>query len=120
MIAILILAAQPATATPDATRFEACAALAETDPARALAESGTWRIAGGGVLARQCEGLAYVTQKRWLPAATAFEAAAREADIKADGRAAVLWVQAGNAALAGNEPAKATAFFDSAFARGAS
>ena len=118
MIALLILAAQPATATPEATRFEACATLADTDPARALAEAGTWRIAGGGVLARQCEGLAYVTQKRWVPAATAFEAAAREADIKADGRAAILWVQAGNAALAGNDPAKAALYFDGALARG--
>ncbi len=118
MIALLILAAQPATATPEATRFEACATLANTDPARALAEAGTWRIAGGGVLARQCEGLAYVTQKRWMPAATAFEAAAREADIKADGRAALLWVQAGNAALAGNDPAKAALYFDGALARG--
>ena len=118
MIALLILATQPTVATPEPTRFEACATLAETDPARALAEAGTWRIAGGGVLARQCEGLAYVTQKRWLPAATAFEAAAREADVKGDGRSAVLWVQAGNAALAGNDAAKATTYFDGALTRG--
>ena len=118
MIALLILAAQPTVATPEPTRFEACAALAESDPARALAEAGTWRIAGGGVLARQCEGLAYVTQKRWLPAAAAFEAAAREADVKRDGRSAVLWVQAGNAALAGNDAAKATTYFDGALTRG--
>ena len=112
MIALLLLMAT------EATRFEACAMLAETDPPRALADAGTWRIAGGGVLARQCEGLAYVTQKRWVPAAAAFEAAAREADTKADGRAAILWVQAGNAALAGNDPAKATAYFDAAMTRG--
>lgn len=111
MIALLILAAEP-------TRFEACALLADSDPARAIDEASTWRIAGGGVLARQCEGLAYVTQKRWAPAAAAFEAAAREADVNADGRAAFLWVQAGNAALAGNEPAKAAAYFDGALARG--
>lgn len=111
MIALLILAAEP-------TRFEACALLADSDPARAIDEASTWRIAGGGVLARQCEGLAYVTQKRWAPAAAAFEAAAREADVNADGRAAFLWVQAGNAALAGNESAKAAAYFDGALARG--
>lgn len=111
MIALLLLAAEP-------TRFEACAMLAESNPVRAIDEASTWRIAGGGVLARQCEGLAYVTQKRWLPAATAFEAAAREADVNADGRAAFLWVQAGNAALAGNDPAKASAYFDGALARG--
>ncbi len=111
MIALLLLAAEPA-------RFEACVALAESDPVRAIDDASTWRLAGGGVLARQCEGLAYVTQKRWAPAAVAFEAAAREAETKADGRAATLWVQAGNAALAGNDPAKATAYFDGALARG--
>ncbi len=111
MIALLILAAEP-------TRFEACALLADSDPARAIDEASTWRIAGGGVLARQCEGLAYVAQKRWLSAAAAFESAVREADVNADGRAAFLWVQAGNAALAGNESAKAAAYFDGALARG--
>jgi tetratricopeptide (TPR) repeat protein len=118
MIAFLLLATQPATAAPEAARFEACATLAETDPARALDEASNWRLAGGGVLARQCEGLAYVSQKRWLPAATTFEAAAREAETKSDGRAAILWVQAGNAALAGNDPAKAALYFDGALARG--
>jgi tetratricopeptide (TPR) repeat protein len=118
MIALLILAAQTAAVTPEAARFEACAAMAETAPARALAEAGTWRIAGGGVMARQCEALAYVAQKRWLPAATAFEAAAREAEVKGDSRAAILWVQAGNAALAGNDAAKAALYLDGALARG--
>lgn len=114
-----MLAAAAAPISPEQTRFEACATLAEADPVRALDEASTWRLAGGGLLARQCEGLAYVTQKRWLPAATAFEAAAREADLKSDGRAATFWVQAGNAALAGNDPKKALPYFDGALARGA-
>jgi tetratricopeptide (TPR) repeat protein len=118
-VILLILAAAAAPVTPEQTRFEACAMLADKDPVRALDEASTWRVAGGGVPARQCEGLAYVTQKRWLPAATAFEAAAREAEVKADGRAATLWVQAGNAALAGSEPAKALPYFDGALSRGA-
>lgn len=113
-----MLAAAAAPVSPEQSRFDACATLADTDPVRALDEASTWRVAGGGLLARQCEGLAYVTQKRWLPAATAFEAAAREAEVKADGRAATLWVQAGNAALAGNDPAKALPYFDGALARG--
>jgi tetratricopeptide (TPR) repeat protein len=116
---LLMLAAAAVPVSPEQARFDACATLANADPVRALAEAGTWRIAGGGILARQCEGLAYVTQKRWLPAATAFEAAAREADMKSDGRAATLWVQAGNAALAGNDAKKALPFFDGALARGA-
>jgi tetratricopeptide (TPR) repeat protein len=115
---LLLLAAEVATPTPEATRFEACATLATSEPVRALEEAGTWRISGGGVLARQCEGLAYVTQKRWAPAATAFEAAAREAETKADSRAATLWVQAGNAALAGDDPAKAIVYLNGALARG--
>lgn len=118
MIALLMLAAGPVVTTAEGARFEACASLASADPAHALDEASTWRIAGGGVLARQCEGLAYVTQSRWAPAAAAFEAAAREADIKSDARAATLWVQAGNAALAGNEPAKAALYLDGALARG--
>jgi tetratricopeptide (TPR) repeat protein len=118
-VILLMLAAAAAPLSPEQTRFEACAALAERDPVRALDEASTWRVAGGGLLARQCEGLAYVTQKRWLPAATAFEAAAKEADLKSDGRAATLWVQAGNAALAGNDAAKALLYFDGALARGA-
>ena len=117
MIALLLLAA---TATPsaDATRFEACATLADKDPTRAVDEASSWRLKGGGVLARQCEALAYVTQARWVPAATAFEAAAREAETTSDARAAILWVQAGNAALAGDNPSKATAYLDAALARG--
>lgn len=114
---LLVLAAAAAV-SPDQTRFERCAALATTTPVAALAEAGEWRLAGGGVLARQCEGLAYATQKRWAPAATAFEAAARAAENATDGRAANLWVQAGNAAMLGNDAGKARASFDAAIARG--
>ena len=64
--------------------------------------------------ALQCRGLAEVAAKRWAAAALSFEAAAREAEVKRDGLAADLWVQAGNAALAGNDPAKAIAYFDGA------
>lgn len=117
MIFLVSLAAQAAIASPDQARFEACAALAETDPVRAIDEASTWRVAGGGVLARQCIGLAYVAQKRWASAAVAFEAAAREADAKADARAAILWVQAGNAALAGGDLPRATQYLDAALAR---
>ncbi|MFM9977739.1 MAG: hypothetical protein ACKVOP_06805, partial [Sphingomonadaceae bacterium] len=117
--ALLLLATEPATIAPQQARFEACAALAEADPPRALDEAAAWRIAGGGVLARQCAGLAYVAQKRWAPAATAFEQAARDAESRQDTRATVLWVQAGNAALAGGDAAAARRFLNAALARGA-
>jgi tetratricopeptide (TPR) repeat protein len=113
---LLLLAAEAATPGPQENRFANCVALTESDPARALDEAGAWKIAGGGVLARQCEGLAYSSQKRWMPAALAFEQAARIAEREQDGRAARLWVQAGNATLAGNDAARARAQFDAALA----
>lgn len=113
---LILLAAQAAAPSPAETRFAACIELSEKDPAKALEEAGTWQVAGGGVLARQCAGLAYASQKRWLPAATAFQQAAEEAERNRDARAARLWVQAGNAALAAGAMAKAAACFDAALA----
>lgn len=122
--ALLLLAAQASTAAPpvlqtnDQQRFDACVALIAGDPVRALDQAGAWRVNGGGLLARHCEALAYVAQKRWVPAATAFENAARDADTRADGRAANFWVQAGNAALAAGDAARARTAFDAALVRG--
>jgi tetratricopeptide (TPR) repeat protein len=117
MISLLFLAAQ-ATALPsaDETRFTACTALIRTDPAKAVAEADSWRLANGGLPARQCLGMAYAAQERWGPAAMAFEQAARDAEIQRDGRASTLWVQAANASLAGDDPAKARTSFDRALA----
>ncbi len=117
LILLAALAAAPDTSALSA-RFEACVALAESDPAKALDEAGAWRIAGGGVLAQQCSGLAYAAQKRWLSAAAAFEQAAKAAESNTDGRAARLWVLAGNAMLAAREPAKAGLLFDAGLAMG--
>ncbi len=118
MIAAFALAAAVAPVSPEQVRFEACVRLAETDPVKALNDAGSWRVRGGGILARHCEALAFVAQKRWGPAAAAFEAAARDAERQADGRAAAFWVQAGNAALAGGDAASARSHFDAALARG--
>lgn len=118
MIPLIFLLAQVAAPLPDGAekRFDACVALVKQDAAKAVAEADAWRIAGGGLPARQCLGLAYVAQERWAPAAVAFEQAAKEAEIQRDGRAATLWVQAGNAALAGGEAARARGLFDRALA----
>lgn len=115
---LALLAAAAVAQSPDEARFDACVALSDADPAAALTEAAGWRSKGGGVLARQCEGLAYAAQKRWAPAATAFEQAAREAERDRDGRAARIWVQAGNAALAGGDAAKARGFLESAIVSG--
>lgn len=109
-----------AAAEPSITqqRYENCVALATQSPVEGANEAGAWRIVGGGYLARQCLGIAYANQQRWLPAATAFEQAAREAEIAKDGRAAGFWAQAGNALLAAGEGDKARAALDAALALG--
>jgi tetratricopeptide (TPR) repeat protein len=113
----LLLAAQalPFTGT-DAARFEACTALLAADPAKAVADAERWRGGGGGPPAQQCLGMAFAAQERWAPAVAAFEQGAKEAELKRDGRAATLWVLAGNAALGGNEAAAARNHFDRALA----
>ena len=105
-------------ATAKEERFAACLVLTDTDPVKAIEEATSWQVTGGGILARQCLGLAFAAQQRWVPAMAAFEQAAREAERGRDSRAARLWVQAGNAALAGGEASKARAFLDTAIISG--
>lgn len=118
MISLLTLAAAAAVATPapgaDAARYNACLALARQTPEKAIAEASAWRDHGGGLLARQCLGLAFVAVERWVPAALAFEQAARDAEINGDARAATLWVQSANASLAADDAGKARLAFDRA------
>lgn len=111
---LLFLAAEAAVTSPAEVRFADCVALTEKDAAKALEVAGTWQVEGGGVLAKQCAGLAYASLRRWLPAATAFQQAAEEAERNRDARAARLWVQAGNAALAAGDMVKAGQFLDAA------
>jgi tetratricopeptide (TPR) repeat protein len=113
----LLQAATPAAAPPPSAagkRYDACVALAKTDPAKAAQQAEAWRVGGGGLPARECLGVAFAAQERWAPAAIAFEQAAQDAEIQRDGRAGNLWVQAGNAALAGDDPSKARQAFDRA------
>ena len=121
MIALLLLQAAAAIGPappvdPAERRFDACAALVKTDIPAAVAEGERWAAANGGLPARLCLGLAYVAQSRWAPAEIAFAQAATQAEAQRDGRAAGLWVQAANAALAGDDPARARADLDRAIA----
>ncbi|WP_380873370.1 hypothetical protein ACFB49_41070 [Sphingomonas sp. DBB INV C78] len=118
ILPLLLLLQSSNVPLPDAgqKRFEACTALTKSDPEKAVAEADMWRTGGGGVPARICLGLAYVELERWGPAAATFEQAAKDAEIQRDGRAGNLWVQAGNAALAGDDPAMARGYFDRALA----
>lgn len=118
MIPLVLLAAATIfdTAGGDPARFAACVALIRADPKAALEQADAWAAKSAEVPARQCLGLAFVANERWEPAALTFEAAARDAEIRRDGRAATLWTQAGNAALAGDDAAKARACLDHALA----
>ncbi len=123
-MSLIFLAAATAavTATPapsaNEARFTACVALVEADVQKAVDEATSWQVVGGGVLARQCLGLAFAAQSRWVPAMAAFQQAATEADKMRDGRGARLWVQAGNAALAATQADKARGYFDVALVSG--
>ncbi|MDF0542632.1 hypothetical protein PX699_09785 [Sphingobium sp. H39-3-25] len=101
-----------------AAKLQACVDAAQLDPEKGVAFANAWRIDGGSYHARECMGFAYARAERWSPAMVAFSQAAEEAE-RTDGRgSARLWAQAGNAALAGGDAAKARDLFDAAFARG--
>lgn len=112
--------ATPAYVTPlaDEARFEACMDLATDDPASGVVAANEWMIAGGGYFARHCLGFAYAKDGRWGAAADSFVTAARDAERARDTRAANLWTQAGNAALAAGEAEAALTYFDAAMAQG--
>lgn len=114
----------PPTITPSAPatlseiQFNQCVDLAIDDPKSAIVEANSWRIAGGGFLARHCLGFAHAEQFDWAAATTAFVEAAREAEIAKYPRTANFWAQAGNAALAGNQPEKALEYLNAALVQG--
>lgn len=99
-------------------RFEACLDLAIDDAASGVVSANEWLIEGGTYFARHCLGFAYARQGRWDAAESAFVEAAEAAQLASDLRAANLWTQAGNAALAGGSPARALGYFDSALTQG--
>ena len=104
------------TQAEHAARGKRCAALAKAEPAKAEAEARAWIATGGGMAARQCLGIAQSGQALWPAAVATFESAAKDAQIARDPMAVVLWMQAGNSALAGDEPVRARAAFDKALA----
>lgn len=122
ILAALALAAA-AQVTPPAPvpeteegRAASCQATVRRNPQEGLSAANRWQSAGGGLHARQCVGLAYAALEQWTNAATIYEQAAQEAQRQNDSRAADFWVQAGNAWLAGGDPARALLAFDTALA----
>lgn len=128
LLALLLAApGQPAptpviTAVPKAdertaqARFTACVKLSDDSPAKAIAEATAWWRDDGGVPAGQCLGIAYAAAEAWTSATAAFTDAAELAVEEKDGRAANLWVSAGNAALAGGDYQRAKTALSSALA----
>ncbi|HEU0098329.1 MAG TPA: hypothetical protein VFQ67_06085 [Allosphingosinicella sp.] len=120
MILILLAAAAQAAGPVDtaANRYRNCIALTRTEPARAAGQAQAWLGSGGGLMAAQCLGLALSAQEKWPEAAAAFEAAAKDAEARQDGRRGDLWVEAGNARLAAGDAAAARKAFEAALATG--
>ena len=102
-----------------AKAFQACLDEALQSPEQGVAFAQKWRLEGGSFYARHCMGFAYARAERWAPAIVSFEQAADEAERSGEmAQGARLWAQAGNAALAAGDPAKARTSFDAALARG--
>ncbi|NIJ21743.1 tetratricopeptide (TPR) repeat protein [Sphingomonas naasensis] len=118
---LLSLQAATAAAPPpgkEPPRYAECMDLATGDPSQGVTAAAKWKVEGGGMLARQCLGVAYANQKRWPSAAAAFEEAAHDAESAHDVRSSNYWAQAGNAWLAAGDPVKARAALDAALASG--
>ena len=107
MIPILFLAAALADLSGDPARVAACQKLIQADPRAAVDQATAWADRDKSVPARQCLGLAFVGVERWAPAEAALAQAATQAEADHDARNLSLWSQAANAALAGDQPAKA-------------
>jgi len=117
-----VAAAEPVFNVPfaDEARFDECIDMATDDPPSGVVAANDWLIAGGGYFARHCLGFAYAKDGRWGAAADSFVSAARDAERAHDTRAANLWAQAGNAALASGNADVALTYFDAAMAQGIS
>jgi len=112
MSLILFLAAALTDISGDAARVAACQKLIKADPKAAVDQATAWAERDKSVPARQCLGLAFVADERWAPAEAALAQAAAQAEADHDARNFSLWSQAGNAALSGDQPAKARADLD--------
>lgn len=107
MIAFFLAAADLVALPDDSARATACQALVASDSAAAIAQATQWADRDRSLPARVCLGQAFAAAGRWAPAAATFEQAAAAADVVHDPRAGPVWSQAGNAALAADQPAKA-------------
>lgn len=91
-----------------AERLSACLSSADLRPESGLADAAKWAGEGGGAYAAHCKGYSLGKAGKFADAAAAFESGAvlPSADVPTQAR---LWSQAGNAALAGGDAARALA-----------
>ena len=117
---LLLQAATPASAQPLPTlnevQFTECLDLARKDAPSAVTEASLWTEQNGGYLALACHGFALATDFKFDLAAPILTEAAKGAEEKRDPRAARFWAQAGNAALANDQPGEALVALDRALA----
>ena len=121
-VLLLLLAATPALAEPSAAdkhRYDTCLAQARSNPGVAVQTAQGWRIERGGVPARHCLGLAQLGLGDYAAAIASLEGAALESEAGGDGQSALLWAQAGNAALLAGLTDKAVTDLSTAVAEAA-
>ena len=99
-------------------RLGECLELAGSDPVTAVVRANQWIAGNGGAPAYQCMGLAEAGSGRWDRAEASFVKAALIAREARSADEANLWMQAGNAALAGGQGATALTHLDRAVATG--
>lgn len=99
--------------SPVDRELDDCVALARRDSTIGIARAKDWIAKSDSPAARQCLGFAQAQARQWSDAVATFSAGARLAGSDAPA-AARLWAQAGNAALAGGDPASALVALDKA------
>lgn len=102
----------------DADRFDRCHDTATDDAVAGMVEAQRWIVEGGGFIARQCLGFAQAKAGLFDAATESFAQAATDAEAARDWRAANLWAQAGNAALAAGDPERALGHLNAALVQG--
>jgi tetratricopeptide (TPR) repeat protein len=119
-ILLLIQATTPTAAQPLPTlaevQFTECLDLARQDAPSAVTEASLWAQQGGGYLAQACHGIALAGDFKFDLAIPILTEAAKDAEEKKDPRAARFWAQAGNAAIAIDQPADALTALNQALA----
>lgn len=117
LLPLVLLCAAPAAAAPfsgDASRYQACLALIQEDPVRAIANAQAWRVENGGGPAQHCLALAQFAHGDYAEALKNFEGAATKSESSEDGLAISAWNQGADAALLARQPATAVRFLSHA------